>query len=81
MLENRAAAAMIRPPPTTCQTPDWVAGPFWSFRPPARVMTPHTAHRPPPMMANWLNSYNALVTTLLDPAARVIVSDMMVPFD
>ena len=26
MLENRAAAAMIRPPPTTCQTPDWVAG-------------------------------------------------------
>lgn len=33
------------------------------------------------MMANWLKSCNALVTTLLDPAARVIVSDMMVPFD
>lgn len=38
-------------------------------------MTPHTAHRPPPMMANWLNSCNALVTTLLDPAARVIVGE------
>ena len=72
MLENRAAAAMIRPPPTTCQTPDWVAGPFWSFSPPARVMTPHTAHRPPPMMANWLKSCNALVTTLPLSAAMVI---------
>ena len=70
---------MIRPPPTTCQTPDWVAGPFWSFRPPARVMTPHTAHRPPPMMANWLNSCNALVTTLL-PSAAMVIPYMMVSF-
>ena len=71
---------MIRPPPTTCQTPDWVAGPFWSFSPPARVMTPHTAHRPPPMMANWLKSCNALVTTLPLSAAMVIPY-MMFSFD
>gem|GEM_PF-5351267 len=35
--------------------------------------TAHTAHRPPPMIANWLKRSSALVTTL-DPAARMMLS-------
>lgn len=68
ILEKRAVAAIIKPPPAICQMPDCNAGPFLSFKPPAKIITPQSSHRPPPINVNFVISSkvelsNAIVKT------------------